>query len=324
MKSDILIEADRDTLFLIHPRHLRHHPDNMRDGYPQEDVETMAASIKANGGNVQPMVAMVSPSGEHLWTVQGNLRLEGAWLLGDKTPLLSVMVREYEDRAAAMLAMTSENVVRFDVDPIAEGRHYRNLIDIGDLSRSEISRRTGASLVRINDRLRLLKFGRELRRLIAERKLPRGRKPVEALLSIEDQEVRIQTAMKLASRNAGVAMVVQTCKYVVGQLRYAAWKEENELARAAAKAFDGEPMPDPSAAITRPRFRAAVHEVCKDCEVIEGLTDCPEPGWVAGWDDMLQAAGYTCAQCPPAMGEICAECPLTQFIKALRVSQETG
>ena len=103
------------------------HPQNMRKYFPDDQVREMADSILAHDGVIEPLVVTKGKNGKY-GVVDGNMRLAGARLLGDKCPALECKV---VDIAAAdqLLAMVSANKVRYDVDPVSEALHFRALQD---------------------------------------------------------------------------------------------------------------------------------------------------------------------------------------------------
>ena len=142
---------------MLKPKNLLTHPRNMRRFYPSKDVQEMANSIAAAGGVLQSMI-VVKNGKDHshkYFVVDGNVRLAGANLLGDKCPPLKCEVVT-QSKAEQQLSMIIANQIRYDVDPVSEGIHYKALHEEG-LSCREISKRTGIyEVVVVDDTMRQL------------------------------------------------------------------------------------------------------------------------------------------------------------------------
>ncbi len=118
---------------------------------------------------------------------------------------MPVIIRQQEE-AEQLLDMVAENLVRATPDPVSEVLHYRRLLQEPGMSRARLARETGVAPQTINDRLRLMELEPEIQDLIAAGRFPRGREPVEALLSIPDSRARVETARALAERRADVRL----------------------------------------------------------------------------------------------------------------------
>jgi ParB/RepB/Spo0J family partition protein len=344
MDEQIMAKAKEEVVYLPHTM-LRLHPRNMRRIYPQHEVERMAASIKARGV-IEPLIG-VRVNG-HVQIVVGNLRLTSARHLGDEAPLMPVIIRQ-KGEAEQFLDMVAENLVRAAPDPISEALHYQRLLQEPGMSCARLARETGVATNTINDRLRLLDLEPEVQDLIAAGRFPRGREPVEALLSIPDARARVETAKALAKRRADVRLIKATCTRVRGRLErrlkvQQAARQGKEYVPALEGALEaGLPPPDHQP-LPWGLVKQAATVTCEGCEAAqEQRIAKSEPAWslfrqrealavdnpsragvpMPRWDEMAQAVEGTCAACAVRdMETVCASCALIEFLR--RVVRQVG
>jgi ParB/RepB/Spo0J family partition protein len=258
-----------EVLYLPHTK-LRRHPRNMRRIYPQHKVEEMAASYRSRMARgeravIEPLIG-VRRNG-HILIVVGNLRLTAAYTMGEDAPLMPVIIREIDDEEQ-LLCMVTENKIREDPDPVSEGLHYRVLLQEPEMTVTRLARETGVATTTIQLRLRMLELEQEIQRLIVEEKLPRGGDTVDALLSIPDSSVRVETAEKLAARRARVTTIVSTCARVKAAL-------EGQLVLKAAPSSKRRGGRGLEPAI---RDLIARRRLPRSEEVVEALLSVPDPG----------------------------------------------
>ena len=344
MDEQIIAKTKEEVLYLPHTM-LRLHPRNMRRIYPQHKVEQMAASIKARGV-IEPLIG-VRVNG-HVQIVVGNLRLTSARHLGDEAPLMPVIIRQ-RGEAEQLLDMVAENLVRSAPDPVSEALHYQRLLQEPGMSCARLARETGVATNTINDRLRLLDLEPEIQDLIAAGQFPRGREPVEALLSIPDAGTQVETARALATRRADVRLIKATCTRVRGRLErrlkvQQVAREGKEYVPALEGVLEaGLPPPDHQP-IPWGLLRQTAAAACEGCEAAqEQRIAMSEPAWslfrrreamavdnpsragapMPRWGEMAQAVEGTCAACAIRdMETVCGSCALIEFLR--RVVRQVG
>ena len=293
---------------MLKPKNLLTHPRNIRRFYPPKDVQEMANSIAAVGGVLQSMI-VVKEGKNHshkYFVVDGNVRLAGANLLGDKCPPLKCEVVT-QSKAEQQLSMIIANQVRYDIDPVSEGLHYKALRDEG-LSCREISKRTGIYEVRITKRLILADLPEQIQQLIIEKKLPADERAAKALLSLPKKKA-IRLAERLAKNpNIKIMTIVAAAEKLASK----------EAGGASLK----HPASELSGAAASEKKKARIEEIrevaaktCHSCNQYEGkLKKTPEPAWSM----VTHAADTTCKQCPlKEMQNICGSCPAVQLLKNL-------
>ncbi len=293
---------------MLKPKNLLTHPENMRRFYPVDQVKEMASSIAAVGGVMHPIIIVKAGAkhGHKYHVVDGNMRLAAARILGDKCPPLQCTVVT-QSKAQQQLSMIVTNKIRYDVDPVSEGLHYRALQNEG-LSVRDISRRTGVYESRINNRKVLADLPEEIQQLIVDGKLPADNKAAKALMSVPKKQ-SIKLARRL-SQNPNVK--IKTIVLAAEKLATIDAGEKT-MKRPAVKlsgALDSEKKSTNVKAV-----RAAAAKTCSSCNQYEGkLRKTSEPAWSM----VVHAADKTCSKCPlKDMQNICGSCPAVQLLKKL-------
>ena len=295
-------------ILMLKPKDLLTHPLNMRRFYPANDVREMANSIKAAGGVIQPMIVVKAGAkeGNKYFVVDGNMRLAGARLLGGDCPALQCIVVT-QTKSEQMLSMIIANQVRYDVDPVSEGLHYKALREEG-LSFREISKRTGVYEARIVKRKILADLPVEIQQLIVDGKLPADERAAKALLSIPGSRA-IKLAERLAQNpNVKIKTIVAAAEKLAAGAGNGA-----KLKRPGAELSGALTTERKSASVAE--LRAAAKKTCSQCNQYEGnLRKTPEPAWAA----VVHATDQTCNKCPlKDMQNICGACPVVHLLKRL-------
>lgn len=294
-------------LLSLKPEALQTHPRNMRRFYPSEQVREMASSILASGGVLEPLIITKDGSGKWI-VVDGNMRLAGARLLGAKCPPLDCKVVD-QSRADQLLSMIVANQVRYDIDAVSEGLHYKRLQDEG-LSVRDISKRTGVYEKRITDRKLLAELDEPIQKLIVEGKLPISPEAAKAFLLLESA-VRVKLAERLAQNpNLKITTLIKACESLTKSRGPA-----KKLKRPAVELSGAETVGSAHFEKAFEKVRAAARKACQSCNQYEGrLADTPEPAWAM----VVHAADDTCNACPlKEMQKVCASCPAVDLLRKL-------
>ena len=158
-------------------------PFQPRREFNEEEIDELAASIRANG-LLQPILVRTAPGTADRWQlVAGERRLRAATRLGwDEVP---VMVRNVDDETMLVLALV-ENLQRRNLGALEEAEGYKVLADKFRRTQEDIALAVGKSRAAVANMLRLLKLPRPVRQLLREGKLTPGH--ARALLAVEDRE----------------------------------------------------------------------------------------------------------------------------------------
>jgi ParB family chromosome partitioning protein len=254
-------------------------PLNPRGPVAPEDVEDLAASIRAQG-ILQPL--LVTPDGV---VVAGHRRLAAARLAGlDAVPAIARPVGEREQ----LELMLVENLQRRALSPLQEARAFRRLLDAG-LTQADVARRVGVPAATVHERLLILRLVPEAQALYGRNALPVT--AARVLASVGDPDRQRRVAALAATR--GLTVPALEARGRRGQA-------------AAARA----PRPTPPAAPARepgPARAAAVALLVR------------EPGRQVTFGRLFAAIGATCCACgaEAVAPELCRECPLPKFVTLL-------
>ena len=144
-------------------------PNNPRKRFAEEDLETLASSLRSRG-LLQPLVVRPRPEGG-FEIVAGERR----WRASQRAGLheLPVMVRELDDKATLEIALI-ENIQRADLNPLEEARAYRQLIEQYGHTQQELADAVGKSRSHIANTIRLLTLPEETLEKIADGRLSPG------------------------------------------------------------------------------------------------------------------------------------------------------
>ena len=121
-----------------------------RLNFDDRGLEELASSIRQHG-IIQPLV--VRRISDKYEIIAGERRFKAATIAGLQT--VPAVVADIDDNKSAEVAIV-ENVQRKDLNPIEEARSYKNLLDKGYLTQSELAKKMGISQSAIANKLRLL------------------------------------------------------------------------------------------------------------------------------------------------------------------------
>ena len=91
-----------------------------------------------------------------------------------------------------------ENIQRRDLNPIEEALAYKSLIDEYNLKQEEVADRVSKSRTAVTNSMRLLKLAEQVQTMLINEELSMGH--ARALLSIEKEEVQVETAKAIVER----------------------------------------------------------------------------------------------------------------------------
>lgn len=157
-------------------------PLNHRRHFDQEQLEDLAASLRAHGV-LQPV--LVRPAGPGAYElVYGHRRFRAASLAGLKE--LPCTIRELSDRQVLEVALV-ENCRRQDIQPLEEAEAYRQLKEVHGLKVEEIADQVGKSKEAIYARLKLCELQET-----AKEALQAGKLTASSALEVARLEPKLQ------------------------------------------------------------------------------------------------------------------------------------
>ena len=137
--------------------------------FVQEDLESLAESIKENG-ILQPI--LVRRKGDGVYElIAGERRLRAAKLANlSKVP---VIIRNSKNHESTILALV-ENLQRKDLNPIEEAKAYSQLIEQFGLTQEQVAEKVGRERSSVANILRLVSLPSDIQRLIELEKVTMG------------------------------------------------------------------------------------------------------------------------------------------------------
>jgi ParB family transcriptional regulator, chromosome partitioning protein len=131
---------------------LKANPNNPRRHFAEEDIASLATSLK-DKGVLQPI--MVRPKGDGYEIVAGERRWRAAQRAGIHQ--VPVIIRELDDRETLEIAII-ENVQRSDLNPLEEARAYKMLMEQYGYTQQQLAESIGKSRSHIANTMRLMQL----------------------------------------------------------------------------------------------------------------------------------------------------------------------
>ncbi len=198
---------------LLHPN-----PNNPRKHFAEEDLNTLAQSLK-DKGLLQPLVVRSRGDGS-FEIVAGERR----WRASQRAGLhdLPVLIRELDDKETLEIALI-ENIQRSDLNALEEARAFRQLLEQYAYTQQQLADAIGKSRSHIANTMRLLNLPAATQKQIEEGSLTAGH--ARALIATETPE---ELADKIIKLNLTV-------------------RQAEDLARAKAPSAEGKVLPSKDA-----------------------------------------------------------------------------
>jgi len=188
-------------------------PEQPRASFDRGALEELAESIREHGV-LQPVVVTEVRSDLGPRTFQliaGERRLQAARMAGVER--MPVVIREAAGSELLEIALV-ENLLREDLNPIEEAQAFKRLNDEFGMTQDHIAKRVGRSRGSITNALRLLTLPKEIIETLATRQIMEGH--ARALLSIDDQRVRLDVWRKIVSDELTVRQAEEIAKALKG------------------------------------------------------------------------------------------------------------
>jgi len=174
-------------------------PYQPRTRFAQSALDELAQSIRRTG-IIQPLV--VRRLGSRFQLLAGERRWRAAQLVSmHRVP---VVIQDVPDEKAMEITLV-ENLQREDLNPIEQAQAFDRLIQEFHLTQEEAAERTGKERVTVANSLRLLRLDNSIREMVEDGHLTAGH--ARALLAIEDQPLRTETAKRAARGNLTVRQI---------------------------------------------------------------------------------------------------------------------
>jgi len=175
---------------------IRPNPQQPRDSFDDQAIDSMAASLAAHGV-LQPIVVREAEGGFEL--IAGERRWRGAQRAGlERIP---AVVREATPRESLELALI-ENLQREDLNAIEQARAYHLLVEDMGLTQEQTAARVGKQRSTVANYLRLLSLPRTIQQQLVDGDLTMGH--ARALLGLSSASAQRRVAEQVVMRDLSV------------------------------------------------------------------------------------------------------------------------
>ena len=175
---------------------IRPNPQQPRDSFDDESIDSMAASLMTHGV-LQPIVVREAENGFEL--IAGERRWRGAQRAGlERIP---AVVREATPRESLELALI-ENLQREDLNAIEQARAYQLLVDEMGLTQEQTAARVGKERSTVANYLRLLSLPTTIQQQLVDDDLTMGH--ARALLGLLSAAAQRRVAEEVVKRGLSV------------------------------------------------------------------------------------------------------------------------
>lgn len=166
---------------------IRVSPFQPRRSFAEEELEELAASIRAVG-LIHPPVVRTIRNGEKILYYE-LIAGERRWRAAQKAGLqrLKVLVRESSDEHAAKSTLI-ENVQRVNLDPIEMADAFKKLINVFRMTQEEVAEKVGKKRSTVANYLRLLTLSDKIKASVSSGEISMGH--AKAILSVNSPELR--------------------------------------------------------------------------------------------------------------------------------------
>lgn len=148
--------------------------------FDEEALQELADSIKVHGV-IQPLV--LRQVGNKYEIIAGERRYKASCLAGLKK--VPAIVREMTDNESAEVALI-ENVQRKNLTSIEEAQSYKNLLDRGYLTQSDLANKIGVAQPTIANKMRLLNLCDEVQNALLNEQI--SERHARSLLQLENPD----------------------------------------------------------------------------------------------------------------------------------------
>lgn len=171
--------------------HLEANPDQPRKTFDEEDLSSLAASIKEKG-LLQPILVRHNPRNPDGYEIIAG---ERRWRAAQRASLhdVPIIVRDFSDAEALEVAII-ENVQRADLNAVEEAEGYAHLIETFDYTQEDLAKVIGKSRSHIANMMRLLKLPEGALRYLRNGDLTAGH--ARALIGKRDAEAMADDIVK--------------------------------------------------------------------------------------------------------------------------------
>jgi len=164
--------------------------------FDEPKLYELADSIKKYGV-IQPIV--VRPVNGRYEIIAGERRFKAS-KIADKTTIPAIIVN-LTDKVAEEIALL-ENVQRQQLSPIEEAVSYKRILDMGYITKEELSNKIGKSQSAITKKIRLLNLDDQVQEYLLNNKI--SERHARSLLRINDKEKQVEMLHRIVNERLTV------------------------------------------------------------------------------------------------------------------------
>lgn len=178
-----------------------------RIDFDKDKLLDLTNSIK-NHGIIQPIIVRkIEDKEDNYEIVAGERRWRASKLAGlDNMPCI---VKDLDSELSSKYALI-ENIQREDLNPVEEGKAYKQLIDKYELTQEQLAKEVGKSRSYITNSIRLLNLNKEVLKYIYDGKISLGHGKV--LLAMKDKKDQLLIANKIIEENLNIRQIEDIIK----------------------------------------------------------------------------------------------------------------
>ena len=207
LMGDFAVEtpATKSPYQLLPIHKVEPNPDQPRQGFDPEELQSLADSI-ATHGVVQPLTVRELENG-YYQIIAGERRWRAARIADLRE--VPVVIIEADDRKVMELALI-ENLQRQDLNPVEEAMGYQTLMQEYGLTQEDAAKQVGKSRPAVANALRLLNLSDKVLEMLRKGELTAGH--ARAILSLKTQKLQEAAAQKISALGLSVRQAEQLCK----------------------------------------------------------------------------------------------------------------
>ena len=195
--GEVKTTQDYQDVLSIHVDHILPNRYQPRRGFPEDELNKLAASVRQTG-LLQPVV--VRRKGDGFYElVAGERRWRAAKIAGLSS--IPATVRNCNDQQAMAYALV-ENLQRNDLNPMETAQAYTRMLNEFEMTQDEIARQVGKDRSSVANFVRLVSLPKEIQQMIQSGELSAGH--AKAILSLERGTDQLRFAHRILAGHLSV------------------------------------------------------------------------------------------------------------------------
>lgn len=204
ISDEVEYENQENTILDIDINLIVPNKDQPRTDFDKESLLDLANSIKTHG-IIQPII--VRKIEDKYEIIAGERRWRAGKLAGlTEIPSILKVADNMESAKYALI----ENIQREDLNPVEEGKAYKELIEKHKLTQEDLAKEVGKSRPYISNSIRILNLEGEVLEFIYDGKLSLGHGKV--LLAIKNKKEQIEMAKRIIEQGLNIRQIENIIK----------------------------------------------------------------------------------------------------------------